>query len=153
MKNFVIREPAITDSNILASLSEQLGYPIKSRDMEKNIILYSSIPFHKAWVAEIENIVIGYIAVAITHYFHRQGSFLRIIAIVVDQHYRKLGVGKKLMQIAEDYAGQMKCSHIELSSGIHRAKLGSHDFYKSLDYVELNDIKKYFGKKLNNEEI
>ncbi|MBN2478774.1 MAG: GNAT family N-acetyltransferase [Parachlamydiales bacterium] len=153
MKNFVIREPTVADSNVLASLSEQLGYPVESKDIEKNILLYSSIPFHKAWIFEIEDTVIGYVAVAITHYFHRQGSFLRIIALVVDQHYRKLGVGKKLLKVVEDYARQKNCSHVELSSGMHRAKLGSHDFYRSLGYFELNDIKKYFGKKLNSEKM
>jgi hypothetical protein len=31
---------------------------------------------------------------------------------------------------------------------MHREKLGSHKFYQSLGYSELNEIKKYFAKKL-----
>lgn len=52
------------------------------------------------------------------------------------------------MSIAEKFAMEQGCSHIELTSGVYREKLGSHKFYQSLGYIELNDIKKYFAKKL-----
>lgn len=55
----------------------------------------------------------------------------------------------KLIETAENYAKEKKCCHIEMTSGSHRAKIGSHDFYKKLGYIELNKIKKYFAKKLN----
>ena len=148
MKQIQIREPTQSDTDALLSLIKQLGYFIDANEMRKNILYYSTLSTQKAWVAEKSGKVIGCIAVAITDYFHRKGAFLRVIAIVVNQKYRKKGIGKKLMQMAENYALEMKCSHMELTSGAHRTKLGSHDFYQSMGFVELNELKKYFGKKL-----
>lgn len=151
MEQVQIREPTSYDTDGLVSLMEQLGYPIDAKEMQKNIFFHSTLPNHKAWIAEEEGKVIGCIAVAITHYFHREGAFLRVMTMVVDSNQRRKGMGKKLMQMAENYALEMQCSHIELTSGAHRAKLGSHDFYKSIGFLELSELKKYFGKKLIDE--
>ena len=148
MNQIVIRKPELNDAAQVAFLMEQLGYPIDEENMKKNIQLYSTFPHQKAWIAVCENQIIGCIAVAIVHYFHASRSILRVIAMIVDQDHRRKGIGKKLMEVAEEYALSMGCSHVELSSGAHRKKLGSHDFYRSLGYVELNDEKKFFGKKL-----
>lgn len=148
MKNLHIREPNDRDTESLGRLMRQLGYPIEHNAMQKIILRYSSLTNQKAWIAEKDGKVVGCIAVAITVCFHREGAFMRVIAMIVDQKFRKGGIGKALMQVAEDYANKMKCSHIELTSGVHREICGSHDFYRKLGYVELNDRKKYFGKKL-----
>ncbi len=68
--------------------------------------------------------------------------------MIIDENHRRLGIGKTLMHIAEKFDQDHSCSHIELTSGLHRLELGSHDFYRSLGYNELNDTKKYFAKKL-----
>lgn len=144
----IFREVQIGDVSFLASLMGQLGYPIGESAMNENIQNYISLPNQKAWVAEKNGEVVGCIAVAITNYFHRQASFLRVITMIVDQKNRRIGVGKGLMSIAEKYALEQRCSHIELTSGAHRAGLGSHAFYQSLGYMDLYDKKKYFAKKL-----
>ncbi|MCB1118105.1 MAG: GNAT family N-acetyltransferase [Chlamydiia bacterium] len=149
MNEVFFREPTVEDVQSLTSLMKQLGYPIAVDSMRQNILKYLSLENQKAWVAECDGRVVGGIAVAITNYFHREGSFLRIITMVVDETKRRMGIGKRLMQLAEDYAREKGCSHVELTSGVHREIIGSHRFYKSLGYVELSDKKKYFGKKLN----
>ena len=126
-----------------------MGYSIEESDMRENILQYSSLRNQRAWVALIDGVVIGFIAVVITNYFHKEGSFLRIITMVVNKNNRSEGVGKQLMQIAEDFARKMGCSHTELTSATHRKILGSHDFYKSLGYSELENTKRYFGKNLS----
>lgn len=144
----IFREVELGDEGILTTLMGQLGYPIDEHTMKENIRKYILLKNQKAWVAEKSGEVIGCIAVAITDYFHRQASFLRVIALIIDEKNRRLGVGKKLMSIAEKFALERGCSHVELTSGAHRAELGSHEFYQSLGYKELNDTKKYFAKKL-----
>jgi len=149
MTKISFREPSVDDIQPLALLMKQLGYPVELSEMHKNILKYSSLKNQKAWVAEVKGEVVGCIAVSITNYFHRDASFLRIITMVVDEKKRRMGIGKKLMQIAEDYAKEKGCSHVELTSGAHRETLGSHRFYESLGYTELSLKKKYFGKKLD----
>jgi ribosomal protein S18 acetylase RimI-like enzyme len=147
-ENLIFREVQISDVSSLIPLMDQLGYPIDKEVMSQNIQKYMLLPNQKAWVAESSNQILGCIAVAITNYFHRPGSFLRVITMIVSQEQRRSGIGKSLMSIAEKFAMEQDCSHIELTSGIHREKLGSHKFYQSLGYIELNEIKKYFAKKL-----
>lgn len=151
MENGILtfREVHPADLPALISLMEQLGYPIEREAMRENIASYLALPNQKAWVAENEGVVVGCIAVAITHYFHRPSSFLRIISLVVNQEHRRLGIGKSLMSIAEKFAIERGCTYVELTSGVHRAKLGSHQFYQSLGYIELNATKKYFVKRLS----
>lgn len=148
--NLIFREVQVNDGPFLVHLMEQLGYPIDVAVMRENIQQYMQLPNQKAWVAEKSGQVVGCIAVAITSYFHRPGAFLRVIALIVDEQQQRSGIGKSLMTLAEKLALDQGCSHVELTSGIHRAELGSHEFYRSLGYSELNGIKKYFGKKFNN---
>lgn len=150
MENGILtfREVHPADLPALISLMEQLGYPIEREAMRENIESYLALPTQKAWVAELKGKVVGCIAVAITQSFHRPGSFLRVIALVVNQEERRLGIGKSLMSIAEKFALDCGCTYVELTSGVHRAKLGSHQFYQSLGYIELNATKKYFVKQL-----
>lgn len=148
MKKIVIREPVSQDASALVSLMVQLGYPLPFQEMEKNLQKYLTHPNQKAWIAEKDKKAVGCIAIAITNYFHREGSFLRVITLVVDSDHRREGIGRELMKKAESYAKDLGCSHVELTSGMHRAKLGYHDFYRSLGFSDLGEIKKYFGKKL-----
>lgn len=153
MEKIIIREPLSQDAHSLVSLMDQLGYPISFCEMEKNLLEYSTRPNQKAWVADKDKKAVGCIAVAITNYFHRKGTFLRVITLVVDRDHRREGIGRELMKKAESYAEDSGCSHVELTSGMHRAKLGYHDFYRSLGFSDLGELKKHFGKKLTAGEF
>ncbi len=148
MEDLIFREVQISDAPSLILLMDQLGYFVDEKTMSENIQRYRLLSHQKAWVAENSGQILGCIAVAITNYFHRPGSFLRVIALIVNQEHRRSGIGKSLMGIAEKFAVEQNCSYIELTSGMHREKLGSHAFYQSLGYIGLNETKKYFSKKL-----
>lgn len=147
-ESLIYREVQAMDAPCLVPLMEQLGYPINPIIMRENIKKYIQLPNQKAWVAEKSGKIVGCIAVAITNYFHSPRSFLRVIAMIVDEQHRRSGIGKNLMDLVQKFAQGKGCSHIELTSGMHREKLGSHEFYRSLGYIELNNKKKYFAKKL-----
>ncbi len=148
MKNLNIRKPTLAGVEGLVKLIDQLGYSIGDDEMKRNLFKYLSLKNQDVWIAEIDEKIVGCIAVAITNYFHSESSFLRIIMMVVDKKYRRKGIGSKLMKTMEGYAIDMHSSHIEVSSGIHRKEMGFHEFYKHLGYIDLNKHKKYFGKKL-----
>lgn len=143
-----IREIRLTDAPALVPLMEQLGYPISCDVMKGNIQRYISTPNENAWVIEKSGKVVGSIAVAITNNFHLPKSFLRVITIVVDKEHRGSSLGKFLMEVAENYASKKGCSQVELTSSVHRAQFGVHDFYRSLGYSEMGNSKSYFVKKM-----
>lgn len=140
------RIPQLGDVPALASLFSQLGYPTDEYHVLANLIKYQSLSQQKAWVAEESGQVIGCIAVSLIHYFHRPGTFLRIITLVIDQSYRGKGIGRLLINQAETYAKNMGCSHIELTSGSQR--INAHAFYKALGYLDVSNEKRYLAKKI-----
>lgn len=141
-----IREIALGDLTSLVSLVGQLGYPIDAASMEANIKSYRTFPHLKAWVIEKSGKVLGVLSLAITESFHRRGRSARILSLVIDEAHRRLKLGEALIKVAEEYAKSKGCSYLELTSGMHRKP--AHQFYKSLGFDELNDLKKYYAKKL-----
>ncbi len=144
--SFYFREVKLKDAAGLISLMKQLGYEISESEMLINLETYLFKNELKAWIVEKNGQLVGCIATALTTCFHRAGSFLRIISLVVDQNYRGFGLGKQLLQLAEKYAQEKGCAHVELTSGIQRKE--AHLFYLSQNYTELNATKKYFAKKI-----
>ncbi|HHY0700115.1 TPA: GNAT family N-acetyltransferase, partial [Legionella anisa] len=82
-----------------------------------------------------------YLFVSETTRFHIEG-------LVVDQGYRNQGIGKKLMITVEEFARQFSPCIIDLTSGLRRAKEGSHDFYKSLGYQNEGHMAKLYLRKV-----
>lgn len=146
MNEIQIREAQEKDALKLSELMKQLGYPISTEIILARIKLYQSNQAYFSYVAEINNCVIGSISVAIIDYFHREGRFARIVAMIVDEDYRKQGVGKQLIDRAEQAIKKYHCDFVELTSGMHREGLGSHNFYQKLGYIDAKDKKKYLVK-------
>lgn len=144
----LIREAGAVDCSVLVDLMGQLGYPITQDEMFGQIKLYQNNQAYKIWVAESDGIVVGCVSVALVEYFPWKDRFMRITSLIVDANHRRQGVGKLLMEYAEAFATKHGCCFIELTSGAHRAKIGSHDFYKSLGYQDLYEVEKYLAKKL-----
>lgn len=144
-----IRPANITDASVLAELMTQLGYPISIENMQDQIQKFSAnASLGTIFVAQKENKVVGCISLSEMHWFHHHnGKFARITSLVVDQNYRRQGIGKMLVQYAEKHARTSGCLAVELTSGIHRSSLGTHDFYKNLGYDDLSEVKKYMAKK------
>lgn len=148
MQSIQIRNTEETDADQLAVLMEQLGFPLTSPDMLKRIKIYHANPNYFSYVAEKDQHLVGSVSLAITEQFHRQIRFCRIISLVVDQQYRKLGIGKALIQYAEHITKENGCEFMEVASAVHRAPMGAHDFYLSLGFNEAIVEKKYFLKKI-----
>jgi len=148
MNYSIIREANVSDCDLLVDLMGQLGYPTTSEEMLDQIKFYKSNQFYKIWVIECEGVVTGSISVVLLEYFHRKARFMRITSLIVGISYRRQGLGKLLVKFAEKFAQKNGCVFIELTSGAHRAKLGSHDFYKLLGYEDVYETKKYLAKKL-----
>jgi len=147
--NCHIRSAVVQDTDLLVDLMVQLGYPMSVDHMREQIQTFIEHPeFGHIWVAQKDDLVVGCISLSLMHWFHHhKGKFARITSLVVDQNYRRQGIGKMLVEFAENHARESGCIAIELTSGMHRSALGSHDFYTNLGYDDLSGIKKYMAKK------
>ena len=57
---------------------------------------------------------------------------VRVTALVVDRRARRRGVGKLLMQHAEQVGSAAGCEFVELTSAMDRAE--AHAFYRNIGY-------------------
>lgn len=102
----------------------------------------------KLFVAEIDEVVAGYVAIAIENgkdaspstKVKRMGY---IPDFVVLRKYQKRGVGKKLLNTAEQYVKSQDCEYVSLDV---TAGNPAFDFYKKLGYKEYSTN---FKKKLS----
>ncbi|HHF7373672.1 TPA: GNAT family N-acetyltransferase [Legionella bozemanae] len=99
-------------------------------------------------LAEIAGKVVGWIAWSKSYLFVSETTRFHIEGLVVDQGYRNQGIGKKLMITVEEFARKFSPCIIDLTSGLRRAKEGSHDFYKSLGYQNEGHMAKLYLRKV-----
>lgn len=83
-------------------------------------------------VAEQDSKIVGY-AFLTEVVFLGQDSFIEVQSILVDKNVRRSGIGKMLMQYAEQWAVDNGFKKIMLSSRVQLEN--AHSFYKGLGYT------------------
>lgn len=142
-----IREAKIDDASRLVPLFEQLGYPQPKDIIENRLDAYIKTPDHNVFATEKEGMIVGFIALVGADWFIEIDKVYRIVALIIDESYRGQGIGKLLIQQAEDFAKSHGGGMIELTSGLRRAESGSHKFYDSLGYKNEGVYAKLFLRK------
>jgi len=99
-----IREATISDIPELVSLMEQLGYPTSVEKMKIRFNKIESNDTYHTIVAVTDQRVVGLLGMCTGLLYEYDGSYVRILALVVDSDYRKNGIGKKLIREAEKWA-------------------------------------------------
>ncbi|WP_050616233.1 GNAT family N-acetyltransferase [Bacillus testis] len=131
-----IRDATINDIEELTSLIEQLGYPTTIENMKTRFSNIESSPDYRTILASYEGKVVGMIGMIKEYYYEMDGFYVRIVALVVDSHYRSKGIGKKLLEGAESWARRIGATGIGLNSGNRPERVQAHRFYKNMGYVE-----------------
>lgn len=129
------------DAPQLVNLFLQLGYSTST--IKLATLLKDNDAFRKTLVAEAEGKINGVIVFHFLLPIHEDNAWCVISALVVDESARGAGVGERLLAQAEQQAGSMGCSQIELSSSERRER--AHQFYQKNGYQE---VRKRFVKKL-----
>ena len=128
-------QPAtISSIPAIVPLLEQLGYPVTPEELEKRFTNFIKKDGYGVVIATYESQPIGMISWSKSHLFVQGKVRFHIECLIVDRNYRNQGVGKKLMLFVEEVAKISRPAIIDLTSGVRRAKDGSHDFYKALGY-------------------
>lgn len=127
-----IRNARAGDAACIAALCGQLGYPMEAAAARRAIAKFAHSATDMVVVAEARRKVVGVLAFHITPLLHTPGQLGRITALVVDEGWRSMGIGAKLVHYAETWAWKHGCEHVEVTSNVKRRV--AHRFYLHRGY-------------------
>ena len=130
----MIRQATEADVPALALLMTELGYPTTETEMQMRYKAFSSHADYMTWVAVYNNLAVGMIGLLRNIYFEKNGIYIRVGALVVNKEYRKLGLGKALLQKSIDWAIELGAQQVLLNSGNREERRDAHAFYQHLGF-------------------
>lgn len=137
----VIREAVTGDCKDICRLNEEgLGYDYPAEKTKDKLQVILNLPTDKIFVAEHEGKIVGYIHLS-SYECTYCDSLKNIMALVVDEAYRKMGIGRGLIQTAEEWAKESGSGGIRLVSGYNRTI--AHQFYLACGYVLRKEQKNF----------
>lgn len=131
----LIRSAKLSDVNDIVKLADTLGYPASIEEIQPRLERLIAHLDHIIFVAQLsDTLVAGWIQVGISDTVVA-GRQAVVESLVVDERYRKLGIGRALLQSGEQWARSHNCNTILVRSNMIREE--AHRFYKYLDYSVL----------------
>jgi len=115
----IVRSATPEDAERLASLLTDEGYPAGASDLASRLERYASLG-SQVIVAEAGGDVVGFVTVLVLPRFEVDDLFARISSLVVDAGVRERGIGRLLMQAAEERAREAGAAWLEVTAGHHR---------------------------------
>lgn len=82
----------------------------------------------EAYVATINNYVIGFVTLYYMDVFHRSGQVMSIQELVVTEEFRGRGVGKALVEFVKRKAVEKHCNGLEVATDMWQS--GAKSFYE-----------------------
>jgi ribosomal protein S18 acetylase RimI-like enzyme len=116
----------------------ELGYPLSIPLAAEQIRELGATGSDPILLAETEGTVVGLLATLRCRMLQYARPVMRITALVVGRNARRQGVGRLLMEHAEQIAVAEGCEFVELTSAADRAD--AHAFYRSIGY-EANSLR------------
>lgn len=127
-----VRRAALTDAAEMARLAAELGYPMSAAEMTRRLALLLPNERHHVAVAASGDRLLGWM-----HVEHRSslegGDRAELMGLVIDATVRRRGLGRELLDVAENWALSRGMSTLTVRSNAARAS--SHPFYESLGYT------------------
>jgi GNAT superfamily N-acetyltransferase len=129
---FFLREVRAEDAPEIARLAEDLGYASSPVVMRDRLNSLTSLPNHHICVAQGTDCLLGWVAVERRSTLEL-GERVEIVGLVVDVSSRRTGLGRQLVEYAEQWARQLGFDSISVRSNVNRD--ASHPFYERLGYL------------------
>ena len=145
--SMVVRDARPEDSDRVAVLLTQLGYPTTGEQVSDRLAYWREDRFSRVLVAEESGSVAGCLSVHAIPYLERTGRWARIESLVVDAAVRAAGVGRLLVTAAEATAEGWGCLGMEVTSS--RDRDDAHAFYRRLGFADVCDRSGRFLKDLS----
>jgi GNAT superfamily N-acetyltransferase len=127
-----IRPAAPADAFRLAVLLTQLGYPSSAAEVEERLARILADDQYATFVAEIDRTVVGLVGIRLGSYYEKNGLYVHLLVLVVDERQRGSGAGRGLVEEAERWAVERNARAVLVNSGTQRRD--AHRFYERLGY-------------------
>jgi ribosomal protein S18 acetylase RimI-like enzyme len=137
-----IRDAKPSDVPRLLELIHELGHEIDEKALRKNLKALTKAG-EAPLVATLDRIVAGMCGISRRVVIHRPAPLGRITALVVAKEAQEHGIGRMLVEAAEEWMRKGGCKLVEVTSNDRRA--AAHAFYRHMGY-ERSSIR--FFKKL-----
>ena len=134
MQNIIIREAGMVDISALAELMNELGYNTTVDEMKTRFENIQNHIDHKTFIAIIDTDISGMVGVSKNYSYEQNGIYVRVLALVTHSRFRHKGIGKKLLEVAENWAREIGAEKILLNCGNREERAVAHLFYKKMGY-------------------
>jgi GNAT superfamily N-acetyltransferase len=128
-----IRHISVKDAVPVTALSLELGYSMTANEMMANIAAVDKSICDVAYVAVLDEVVVGWIHVFYTIRLE-SGPFCEIGGLVVSKNMHGKGVGRQLVEKARKWAAERNIDKLRVRCNIVRA--GAHEFYIKSGFTE-----------------
>lgn len=130
-----IRPMIVEDINNIDVLINQLGYPSANQKIQERFNIILELPNYVTFVAEINGELVGFVGMCKQTAYEFDDPYVRVLALVVHEDYRRKNIGENLMFAVEDWAKKNDCIAVILNSGNKAERNAAHNFYKKLGYI------------------
>ncbi len=126
-----LRDARPADASALTELIRDLGHEIDEQSVRKNLTALKKLD-ETPLVATLGKQVVGLVGVHRTVTIHRDAPLGRLTILVVAERAQGAGLGRKLVEAAEERLRGFGCKMVEVTSNDRRSQ--AHDFYRRLGY-------------------
>ena len=135
-----LRKMTMEHAQDVCRLSDQLGYPLSTTQIENNINEITSSENYAAFVALYNQQIVGCIY-AFRALLIESKPFIEIGGLIVDENFRNSGIGKKLVEKIKVWALEKAINEVRVRSNVLRFE--AHKFYLNNGFTEMKQQKVY----------
>jgi ribosomal protein S18 acetylase RimI-like enzyme len=131
--DIVIARASIDDSEAIALLVSDLGYPTSAGQMRQRLVAIIGDDDYETLVARDDGIVVGFIGTRVGHLYEADDQYGQIMVLAVTVRRQRSGIGRMLMKAAESSLAKRGARILVVTSGNQRAD--AHAFYERCGYT------------------
>lgn len=134
LNQVILRDAHEGDVETIAALMTDLSYPTTLAEMRARMGPIFVHPDYKTILAVYNDEIVGMAGLVKGNYYEKNGKYLRVLAFVVKETARNLGIGKMLIKACEDYAIEKGLNTVIINSGNRDDRKVAHVFYQKMGY-------------------
>lgn len=132
MADLTIREVAVADSEAIARLVSELGYPTSTSQMHRRLETIAHDEDYQTLVACDGVDIVGFIGTRSGPLYEDDELYGQVMALAVARSHQRRGIGRMLLRRAESRLGERGVRILVVTTGSHRAD--AHAFYENSGY-------------------